>query len=133
MTHLPLAPIANLADGLSRVFATFADELRAHQSAHPDPAPSPASAPTPSASASDTVEAKAPKRDESRLGAAQVRVLDVLKEAGAEGLTSAQVADQTGLAATNTPRALKKLQERGLVTSTDEKPAIWRLVEEVAS
>jgi predicted ArsR family transcriptional regulator len=63
--------------------------------------------------------------DRARLGVTQQRILEALDGASDDGLTTAQVADQVGIKATNAPRALKALRERGLIRGGDEKPAVW--------
>ena len=64
--------------------------------------------------------------DVTKLGGTQLRILTALREAGAAGLTAGQVATQLGISPTNAPRALRKLEERGLATSSADRPALWR-------
>ena len=59
------------------------------------------------------------------LGAAQRRVLEAVQAAGGTGVTASRVAAATGLKSTNTPRMLKALAERGLVSSWGANPIIW--------
>ena len=62
---------------------------------------------------------------EDSLGRSQLRVLAAVREAGERGITSPAVAKSTGIADSNTPRILKALADRGLVTAGDAKPTIW--------
>lgn len=49
-----------------------------------------------------------------------------MRAAGEEGVTSHEAAKKTGLKNTNTPRILKTLEDRGLVTGAGEAPVVWR-------
>lgn len=60
-----------------------------------------------------------------RLGVSQKRVLEAVRAAGDAGTTAKQVAAATGLKSTNTPRMLKTLAERGLVSSWGSNPIVW--------
>lgn len=62
------------------------------------------------------------------LGTSQQKVLTAVRAAGREGMTSHEAAKKTGLKNTNTPRILKALEERGLVTAAGTSPVIWRAV-----
>lgn len=97
--------IASLAEDVGRALVAFAERLREE-----DTSPPPAAA------------ASTPGRS---LGRSQQKVLAAVAGAASAGLTAAEVATQTGIASTNTPRILKALADRGLVVSSDETPAVW--------
>lgn len=118
------AAVAGLAEDLGRALLRFASQLRASTSSEgrgeidqeaptPPPAPEVPAAPTPG-------DARL-----RGLGASQRRVLEVVQEAGEGGTTAQRVAAATGLKSTNTPRMLKTLAERGVVSSWGSNPIIW--------
>lgn len=98
--------IASLAEDVGRALVAFAERLREEDT----------SPPVPSSAATHG----------RQLGKSQQRVLTALHEAGDAGLTAADVAQNTGIASTNTPRILKALADRGLVSGSDETPVVWR-------
>jgi hypothetical protein len=69
-----------------------------------------------------------PGDPEAALGTSQRKVLAAVRAIGDEGMTSHEAAKKTGLKNTNTPRILKALEERGLVTGADGSPVVWRAV-----
>ena len=109
-------PVADLAESVGNALLVFAERLRA--------APEPTAAPDPTVGASHN---SAPEPDRSRLGRTQAHVLSVVEGAGSDGLTAAEVSDKAGTAATNTPRILRALEERRLVTASDTRPTVWRV------
>jgi hypothetical protein len=98
--------IASLAEDVGRALVAFAERLREGDTSPPR-----------------RVSAATHGR---RLGKSQELVLDVVTAAGADGVTATEVARETELSSTNTPRILKGLADRNLVTSSDETPAVWR-------
>lgn len=109
-------PVADLAESVGNALLVFAERLRA--------APEPTADPDPDVAASQESPSQP---DRSRLGGTQARVLSVVEAAGSDGLTAAEVSDKAGTAATNTPRILRALQERRLVTASDTRPTVWRV------
>lgn len=100
--------IAELAEDVGRALLAFAERLREEGTAAPR---SPTAA-----------------THSRQLGKSQQKVVGALQAAGDTGATSTEVARATGISATNTPRMLKALRERGLAEATDETPTIWRMV-----
>jgi hypothetical protein len=104
--------VSGLAEDVGKALLLFAERLRAEHEA--------------TAGASGVSHATRPK---AGLGRTQQQVLDALAE-NPEGLTSAQVAGQVGKQPTNTPRMLKALAERGLVSASEGTPTVWRAATE---
>lgn len=107
--------VADLAEDVGKALLTFAERLRAEQE--------PTAAETSSRSGTRASD------PESSLGAAQRAVLEALREVGEKGLTSHAAAVAAKKSNTNTPRILTSLASRGLVTSSEEAPAVWRAVQ----
>lgn len=103
---------AGLAEDVGNALLLFAERLRA--------------TPEPTAGARSPRGAPRARGAVDGLGASQQKVLESVRRAGAEGVTSHEVAKVTGLENSNTPRILKALSERGLVSASDTRPIIWR-------
>ena len=101
---------AGLAENVGAALQTFGSQLRA--SAEPVRSPAAPRAPI-------------GEDAEDGLGSSQLRVLEAVREAGAVGVTSHAVAKMSGVAGSNTPRILKSLLDRGLVSAGGDKPTIW--------
>lgn len=110
------AALAVLADDVAGALQRFARTLRS--GTHPTPTPTP-----------PPVVAVGEIGDLKGLGGAQLRVLELLKEASPDGMTSVDVAKAAGLQSSNTPRLLKSLAERGLVRGDGDKPVVWSALE----
>lgn len=110
--------LAELAETVGNALLVFAGHLRDD--------PETTAAPGPEL-ATESGEVKGPRVDRSRLGAQQLRVLEVLKEAGSAGLVAAEVADKTRIRATNVHRTLAQLAKRGLAASSEDSPKVWRI------
>lgn len=108
-------PIADLAETVGQALLEFAERLRAEAPPQATAAP---------AAAADAAP------DRAKLGAKQVRIVEVLAEAGEAGLKTAEVAEKADITVTNAPRALKALVVRGLVTASDTSPVVWRVTDE---
>ena len=124
---VPDAAVADLAEDVGRALLRFAGRLRSASSADEsaasvaeEPSPLP---PAPPAGSREPAKV-AP--DVHGLGASQRRVLEAVQAAGEVGVTASQVAEATGLKSTNTPRMLKALAERDLVSSRGANPIIWQ-------
>lgn len=113
--------VADLAEGVARSLLVFAERIRAA-----DAAGVPG---TTTAAPKANADAPAATPKVERLGARQLAILEALKAAESDGLTTSEVAQAVGIAATNAPTALKALAERGLVTRSDTSPAVWRYQE----
>ena len=98
--------IASLAEDVGRALVAFAEHLREDDTSTPPPG-----------------AAATPGR---ALGRSQQKVLDAVAASAETGLTAAEVAAETDIASTNTPRILKALSDRGLVFASGESPAVWR-------
>ena len=100
--------VADLAEDVGNALLRFANQLRAELET----------------TAADDSQERSP--DVSGVGKGQRRILEAIREAGSNGLTTGEVAEKAEIAKTNAPRALKALRERGLITGGDETPAVWR-------
>lgn len=109
--------LADLAEKVAAALSEFAVRLREQ----PDTTTS-ASTETPPAAEEPATP------DRSKLGDTQARILRALEEAGEQGLTATQVAEQIGIKATNAPRTLRALRARGLAMGDGERPEVWRVI-----
>lgn len=104
--------VAGLAEDVGKALLLFADRLRAEEETTPTPA------------------ASSEQRSTSRLGGGQLRLVDALRGAGEQGLTTREVAEKADMHPNNAPRALKGLVERGFVRGPEGTPAVWFYVPE---
>ena len=132
------AALAALAEDVGRALIRYAGRLRIPTDGAvvteivPTPAVIAPSAAAPPAVAV-SVDATSGRSEESgqvdvklrRLGVSQKKALEAVRAAGETGTTANQVAAATGLTSTNTPRMLKTLAERGLVSSWGSNPTVW--------
>ena len=118
MTDDERQSFADLAEGVARSLLAFAERIRTADAAGIS------GTPTAVPEADAAAPASTPKV--GRLGARQLAILEALRAAESDGLTTSEVAQAVGIAATNAPTALKALAERGLVTRSDTSPAVWR-------
>ena len=124
---VPDAAVADLAEEVGRALLRFAARLRSSSPAEETaPADADIPAPPPPAPAADAAGPTPATPGQRGLGASQRRVLEAVQAAGDIGVTASQVAETTGLKSTNTPRMLKALAERGLLSSWGANPIIWR-------
>lgn len=100
--------VAGLAEDVGKALLLFAERLRA--------APEPSADSAPVSALPDT----------SRLGGTQLRLFEAVRAAGEAGLSTKEAADRAGMSPTNAPRALRALRDRGLISSGEGSPAIWR-------
>lgn len=114
--------VADLAEGVARSLLAFAERIRTADTAGVP------GATTAAPEADADAPAGAPKV--GRLGARQLAILEALRAAESDGLTTSEVAQAVGIAATNAPTALKALAERGLVERSATSPAVWQLREQ---
>jgi hypothetical protein len=103
---------AGLAEDVGKALLLFAERLRA--------------VPEPTAGSRAASGATRARPADEGIGASQLKVLEAVRASGADGVTSHEVAKATGLANSNTPRILKALAERGLVTASDTRPVVWK-------
>lgn len=133
------AALAGLAEDVGRALIRYATRLRSSGAADPlvrqeggpvadVPSPAGTVATTISAGADPALGPTAPLQVDVKtagLGVSQKKVLEAVHASGPGGATASQVAAATGLKSTNTPRMLKTLAERGLVSSEGSNPIIW--------
>jgi hypothetical protein len=133
------APLAGLAEDVGRALIRYAGRLRSSAVAD-QPATRGSGSPaavssqavsvpsSPPAVADQALDPTVPTQLNVKspgLGVSQKKVLEALRAAGPGGTTANQVAAATGLKSTNTPRMLKTLAERGLISSWGSNPIIW--------
>ena len=132
------AALAGLAEDVGRALIRYAGRLRnsgavdplaTQEVGSPMAVPFPtASSPTPTSAEGQALEPAVPGQAEVKvpgLGVSQKKVLEAVRAAGAAGTTANQVATATGLKSTNTPRMLKTLADRGLVSNWGSNPIVW--------
>ena len=99
--------VVGLAEDVGKALLLFAERLRAEED---------------STAARSTPTAATPG---PRLGGTQAALLEVVRTAGENGLTTKEAAVQVDVPPSNATRALKTLEERGLVTASTDSPVVW--------
>ena len=103
---------AGLAEDVGKALLLFAERLHA--------------VPEPTAGSRAASGVTRSRAADDGIGASQLKVLEAVRTSGADGVTSHEVAKSTGVANANTPRILKTLAERGLVTASGTRPVVWK-------
>jgi hypothetical protein len=101
--------VAGLAEDVGKALLLFAERLRAGDDS----------------TAAAATGGVAPQG--ARLGGTQAALLDVVRAAGTEGVTSREAGERVSVASSNATRALKGLHEKGLIAAADSTPVVWTL------